>query len=524
MKRAVNSLLLCFLSSLPMTILFGQQVDSDGDGLFDLVDHPRFESTLNGLRNGNYRRQRIQDLDGARLLINIDSLSVNDNLITAIERNDFDNLLNLRRLRLGGNQISSIEAGAFDGLTGLRELSLGNNKIPSIEAGLFSRLAGLEELDLERNQLTSIEGGLFRGLTNLIDLCLVTNLIASVNVADFDGLTNLQRLNLGGNQLTNLGNSAFLGLATLQHLGVSRNQLTSIDRDDFIGLTSLRSLDLSENQISRIENGSFAGSSDLQSLDLSDNLLTELNLTRATFESLKRTELFIDWTNIISLVLDDARLSQSSFNAFVRRAGTRRNVSLVGLTFTDQPPRDFDRVLRTSLYDLTIDQELFELYAEEINSWAEIDGKSLTVVAGLCDVNRDGECNSSDVDEMTRLVAEGTESAEYRFSFIKRESPHGFNTNIGDANLDGNFNGNDLVDVFNAGQYEDKIDDNSLWATGDWNGDGEFNSSDLVFAFLDNGYDMNQGPAPANAPEPSTSILMIVVLACLSGIKRRCLQ
>jgi hypothetical protein len=53
----------------------------------------------------------------------------------------------------------------------------------------------------------------------------------------------------------------------------------------------------------------------------------------------------------------------------------------------------------------------------------------------------------------------------------------------GDSDGDGVFNSSDLVLVFQAGQYEDKVAGNSTWSSGDWNGDGEFDSQDLVFAF-----------------------------------------
>lgn len=45
---------------------------------------------------------------------------------------------------------------------------------------------------------------------------------------------------------------------------------------------------------------------------------------------------------------------------------------------------------------------------------------------------------------------------------------------FGDANLDGQFDSQDLTLVFQAGEYEDLVDGNSGWADGDWNADGEF--------------------------------------------------
>ncbi|MCA9166278.1 MAG: VCBS repeat-containing protein [Planctomycetales bacterium] len=54
---------------------------------------------------------------------------------------------------------------------------------------------------------------------------------------------------------------------------------------------------------------------------------------------------------------------------------------------------------------------------------------------------------------------------------------------LGDVNNDGVFDSTDLVLVFQAGEYEDRILANSSFADGDWNNDGEFDSSDLVAAF-----------------------------------------
>ena len=59
---------------------------------------------------------------------------------------------------------------------------------------------------------------------------------------------------------------------------------------------------------------------------------------------------------------------------------------------------------------------------------------------------------------------------------------------IGDSNLDGRFDSGDLIAVFQAGEFEDDIADNSVWEDGDWNGDGEFDTSDLVAAFQAGSY------------------------------------
>lgn len=66
-------------------------------------------------------------------------------------------------------------------------------------------------------------------------------------------------------------------------------------------------------------------------------------------------------------------------------------------------------------------------------------------------------------------------------------------TTPGDANGDGLFNSSDLVAVWQAGEYEDWIEANSIFQTGDWNGDGDFDSSDLVLAFQLGAYESEIG-------------------------------
>ncbi|MCA9168661.1 MAG: pentapeptide repeat-containing protein, partial [Planctomycetales bacterium] len=83
---------------------------------------------------------------------------------------------------------------------------------------------------------------------------------------------------------------------------------------------------------------------------------------------------------------------------------------------------------------------------------------------------------------------------------------------FGDANLDGGFNSSDLVIIFQAGEYEDEVENNSTWATGDWNADGDFTTSDLVVAFQDGGYEQGPRAALSAVPEPNGLLSLLIGL------------
>jgi hypothetical protein len=94
-------------------------------------------------------------------------------------------------------------------------------------------------------------------------------------------------------------------------------------------------------------------------------------------------------------------------------------------------------------------------------------------------------------------------------------------TYFGDANLDGEFDSGDLVEVFRAGHYEDGVERNSGWSTGDWNGDQEFDSGDFVKAFTGGGYERGPRPAAAAVPEPTPFFLGAIALGIFAAWRPR---
>jgi hypothetical protein len=87
-------------------------------------------------------------------------------------------------------------------------------------------------------------------------------------------------------------------------------------------------------------------------------------------------------------------------------------------------------------------------------------------------------------------------------------------TYFGDANLDGQFNNLDLIDVLQAGKYG--LDMDAGWAEGDWTGDGRFDRDDIVVALQDGGYGQGALAAVSAVPEPSAVWLMAFAMVVLA--------
>jgi hypothetical protein len=110
------------------------------------------------------------------------------------------------------------------------------------------------------------------------------------------------------------------------------------------------------------------------------------------------------------------------------------------------------------------------------------------------DLNHDGQVNAADIDTLCQGIRQGDAALDWNGDGAIDERDLSYfvqstlGSTIGDANVDGIFNSSDLVLIFQAGEYEDGVANNSTWSDGDWNCDGEFNSRDIVLAFQAGGY------------------------------------
>lgn len=124
------------------------------------------------------------------------------------------------------------------------------------------------------------------------------------------------------------------------------------------------------------------------------------------------------------------------------------------------------------------------------------------------DFNGDRFVDAQDIDLLSQAIRAGSTEPQFDLDgsgqldqkdlqYMVRDLLH---TTAGDANLDGAFNSDDLIQAFQGGEYEDNQPLNSGWATGDWDGDGEFISADLIVAFQAGRYELASPAAHAGDP------------------------
>ncbi|MEZ6120404.1 MAG: FG-GAP-like repeat-containing protein [Pirellulaceae bacterium] len=111
------------------------------------------------------------------------------------------------------------------------------------------------------------------------------------------------------------------------------------------------------------------------------------------------------------------------------------------------------------------------------------------------DVNQDGSINIEDIDLICAAVYDSPSNPDEldRMDLNRDQQITAtdvdillsdiLNTVAGDVNLDGKFDSADLVQIFQASEYEDNVTGNSKWSEGDWNCDGDFSTADLVYVF-----------------------------------------
>jgi hypothetical protein len=202
----------------------------------------------------------------------------------------------------------------------------------------------------------------------------------------------------------------------------------------------------------------------------------------------------------------------------------------------DGPGGDFTGYLRhefgVSLNDQPITASGIRIIVPSIGIGGGTDLDEIEIYGSIfqampCDLNGDSVCDVNDINLLTMKVIEQSQDLAFDLSGDGKVDQEDrrvwveelFPTWFGDANLDGEFNSTDLVDVLAAGTYEANVD--SDWAGGDFNGDARTNSSDLVTALAGGGYELGPRPPVAAVPEPASVWLIALGTLAIAAKRRR---
>jgi hypothetical protein len=248
----------------------------------------------------------------------------------------------------------------------------------------------------------------------------------------------------------------------------------------------------------------------LWNADLMGANLTEASLSGALLQSSTLTTANLAAANLKSASLSQATVTSANFDAAtVYNQWTifppGLDPAAEGLTLVVSPPGDLDG---NDIFSVTdIDALTHRLVAQRI----------VGVLRGLWWLP----------DQAFDLDGDGIANVDDHRVWIQ-DLKH---TWFGDANLDGEFDNSDLLQVLAAGKYEHAVINGphvppvpiilASWSEGDWNADGEFTSEDLVVALADGGYDQGRRPAVTAVPEPRSPATEIVGMLGLLFLPRR---
>ncbi|XP_044733835.1 peroxidasin isoform X3 [Chrysoperla carnea] len=128
-------------------------------------------------------------------------------------------------LDLRFNKIRDIPAGTFRGLKHLDTLLLNNNMLTSLRDGAFAGLTSLRYLYLYKNRISHIDPAVFQGLPRLEQLYLHYNDLKQFDAKVFSSIPSVDRLFLHNNRITHIPSGSFKDMPALKRLRLDSNAL-----------------------------------------------------------------------------------------------------------------------------------------------------------------------------------------------------------------------------------------------------------------------------------------------------------
>ncbi|CDW53925.1 LRR 7 and LRR 8 domain containing protein [Trichuris trichiura] len=229
-------------------------------------------SGLSNLKHLDLGRNKLEVIPVGAFdhLLHLETLDVGSNRLKALQ---LPTLPNLMALFLHNNSLTRVEdISLHSPLYSVQSLYLDQNMITKLNEDQFAGFPKVKLLSLASNQLSQLHAATFRTSREIRVLSLQRNRLTDLPSGVFAPLVNLSKLILSENNLTSLDEDTFAGITSVNLLSVSHNRLRTVHRRALVNFHMLEKLYLNDNQLQQLSNESLAQVSDnLYLLDLSDN-------------------------------------------------------------------------------------------------------------------------------------------------------------------------------------------------------------------------------------------------------------
>lgn len=327
------------------------------------------------------------------LLRNLQTLHLNENLLTELSEECCKALPNLKVLNLAKNRLlefpyailkhESIETidlsrnsivqldktRTKDTLS-LLKLDISNNKIRSFPDWIGTSFPRMNKLILRGNNIRDIPDKTYN-FRNIKEINLADNNIGRISPDFFKSCLSLEKIDLSRNLLETLPTFTQSTMSRLSHVKLSHNRLEEkrpfyIPRS-LLTIPSLQLVDLSSNRIAQMPDPQYWSARGLRDLSLADNRIHKINFTdksKMFWPEISRLNLSGNNIEVLpkeiggfdSLVSLD--ISHNKISEIPNEVGLLKNIfelSLIGLPlknqFSDFRPQEIIGILRSKLKD-----------------------------------------------------------------------------------------------------------------------------------------------------------------------------
>ncbi|XP_059613998.1 leucine-rich repeat-containing G-protein coupled receptor 4-like [Phlebotomus argentipes] len=234
----------------------------------------RFQIKSQTMKDLYLHNNRIKSFQGSDLFLpNLIQINLDDNQLTIVTPDMFQNMPNLQTINLAHNLLTTV---SFPNLPMASSVDLTYNRIKTMENVNISTFGQNYSLRFSSNKVFQLESHTaFDKLTKFTCHSCFIHVVEPFFFANT--YKNIRQLELGKNYLTTANIfKAYSEDLKLRRIQLSVNKIRRIRKNDFERLSQVETLYLDHNDIINIESGAFDEMHRLKTLDISFNLLVHL--------------------------------------------------------------------------------------------------------------------------------------------------------------------------------------------------------------------------------------------------------